>query len=105
MSDCSTDIIRIREFVSELGFIIDKPITVYGDNFAAEMWAKAINSQRKAKHIEIRYHYIRSKVIGEAILPQHVSLEENNSDGLTKPHCKNKFGEFRNRIGVMPGPA
>lgn len=104
MSHSTIDIVRMREFMSELGFVADTPTTLYGDNVAATTWSNSTSLSRKAKHIEIRYHYIRSKVQDRAIAPAHVSSEENIADGLTKPLDKIKFNLFRTRLGVVHVP-
>lgn len=56
MSQSAIDIVRMREFISGLGSIEDKPTTRYGDNVAATTWSTIMSLSRKAKHIEVRYH-------------------------------------------------
>ena len=101
MSQCSKEIIRIREFLSELGFHMDEPTTLYGDNVAACTWANSISTHRKAKHIEVKYHFIRSKIQDGQIETIHVASNLNRADGLTKPLDKNNFINFRNSVDVL----
>eukprot|EP00171_Calliarthron_tuberculosum_P023436 IDg23436t1 len=44
MSECASEISRIRLFLAELGFIMDYPVPLYSDNTAAQCWAKDIKA-------------------------------------------------------------
>ena len=102
MSTCAKEVTHYRLFLAELGFKMNYPILIYGDNVAAQYWAKDTITMRKAKHIEIRYHFIRHKVKDGTILPSDVNSENNYADGFTKPLDRKKFTEFCENIGVKP---
>ena len=55
----------------------------------------------KSKHIEIRYFYIRGMVQKGAIKLQHVSIDEQFFDVMTKPLSLIKFEYFRDKLGVV----
>ena len=100
LSDCAQEISRIRLFLAELDFTMNKPIPLYSDNVAAQKWADDDRSMRRAKHLELRYHYIREKVQDGTIKAYDIQSAKNPADGFTKPLDKVKFQAFRNQVGV-----
>ena len=59
------------------------------------MISNLINHSR-VKHINIVYHYVRSKVIKERIIKiKYISIEQMIADGLIKPLKASKFLKFR----------
>ena len=101
MSECAQDISRIRTLLAELGFTMDKAITLGSDNVAAQVWASEDKNVRKAKHVELRYFFVRRKVHDGTIQCIDIASDNNPADGFTKSLDKIKFAEFRDRIGVM----
>ena len=55
----------------------------------------------KSKHIDIKYQYIRDMVEKGAVKFQHVAIDEQVADVLTKPLSKVKFEYFRAKLGVV----
>jgi hypothetical protein len=55
------------------------------DNEAAIYFAQADTDQTRAKHIDIRYYYIKGKVADDTIRIYHVRSEINPADIFTKP--------------------
>jgi hypothetical protein len=56
----------------------------------------------RAKHIKIKYHYIRDMVQRGAVWLQNVTTDEQVADGLTKPLSRTKFEHFKDKLGVVP---
>eukprot|EP00794_Sanderia_malayensis_P008499 gene8499-9408_t len=68
--------------------IVDRPIMLFTDNQSAIAVAKdPIKSQRN-KHIDIKYHFIRSEIKTGNIILQYVPSEENFADVFTKSMTK-----------------
>lgn len=59
-----------------------------------------ISQASRAKHIDIRYHFVREKV--EDNLIQLIYIKTNNQIGdlFTKPLHSPKFANLRNKVGV-----
>jgi hypothetical protein len=55
----------------------------------------------KSKHIEIRYHYICDMVRRGAIKLQHVSIDEQVVDVLTKLLSRVKFEHFQDNLFIV----
>lgn len=100
MSECAKRIALSKQYLAEIGLDMSSAIALYGDNVAAQAWSSDSTSMRKAKHIEVRYHYIRQKVSDNTIVTQDIATSENMADFFTKPLDRTKFEPFRNKIGV-----
>ena len=55
----------------------------------------------RAKHIKIKYHYIKDMVQRGAMKLQYVAADEQIADVLTKPLARVKFEYFRENLGVL----
>ena len=55
----------------------------------------------RAKHIKIKYHYIRDMVQIGAVKLQHVVTGQHIADVLMKPLARVKFEYFREKLGVL----
>jgi hypothetical protein len=54
-----------------------------------------------AKHVEIKYHYIRDTVHKKAVRVEYLPIDEQIADVLTKPLARSKFMYFRDKLGVI----
>ena len=54
----------------------------------------------KTKHIDIKYHYVREKVLDNTIILTYCPTNEMLADMLTKALSKEKFAGLRKMIGV-----
>lgn len=100
-SKCAQDISRISLFLAELEFLMNNPIRLYSDNVAAQNWTTSEAIMRRAKNIELRYHYVREKIQDSSVKMMDIESAKNPADGFTKPLDKIKFQEFRDRVGVF----
>ena len=58
----------------------------------------------RSNHIDIRYHHLRDCVQIRIMLLQHIPMEDQDVDILTKALAKRKFKYHRGRIGVADNP-
>ncbi len=54
----------------------------------------------KAKHIEIRYHFIRDHVQNRNICIEYVCTEKQLADIFTKPLSEDRFCMLRRELGI-----
>lgn len=100
LSDCCKEVKWSRMLLGEIGDKVCSPTVIFNDNLAAQSWAEQASSMRKAKHIEVRHHFVRHCVQGEMVHLQHVASSDNVADGFTKPLDRIAFERFRHKIGV-----
>jgi hypothetical protein len=75
----------LRSSLSEAKLPIPSPIIVLGDNESAISLAHNNSSHSKAKHIELRHHFIRDLVTSGDFTIEWVPSRENTADIFTKP--------------------
>ena len=102
MSDCAREVKRVRSLLSELGIDVSNPITLYADNSAAREWANSVRNTRKAKHIEIQFHFIQECVERGVLKVLRVDSNNNAADIFTKPLSRELFIRHRNKLGLVP---
>jgi hypothetical protein len=72
-------------FMSEVGLKLEFPAILHGDNAASIALTLNTKGHARAKHIDIRHHYIRERVAGGEVELVQIPSEENLADVFTKP--------------------
>ena len=72
----------------------EQPIVLHADNQGAIALSKNPVHHQRSKHIDIRYHYIRSEIQSGDVELLYVPSEDNISDIFTKPVSKQKLCKF-----------
>ena len=78
----------MHAFLGEIGLEQQFPITLYSDNASAIALALSTKGHQRAKHIDIRHHYIRERVKEGQIDLKHVASVDNIADVFTKALTK-----------------
>jgi hypothetical protein len=78
----------MHAFLGEIGLEQQFPITLYSDNASAIALALSTKGHQRAKHIDIRHHYIRERVKEGQIDLKHVTSVNNLADVFTKALLK-----------------
>ena len=85
LSACIQSGIALHSASLQLGLPIDRPTMVGCDNEGAVSLATNTSHHSRAKHIDIKYHFIRSHMSSGSFDVVHVPSRENCADVLTKP--------------------
>ena len=91
-----------RMLAGMLGKAEMEPITVFVDNQGAIDTAKNATINRKNKHIDIRYHYVREAVGNNQVMLKHCSSNEQVADPLTKPLLRISHRAMCDKMGLRP---
>lgn len=83
-----------------MGYKMDEPTVIYGDNQGALSLAKNPIDHQRTKHIDVKYHFTRDKVEEKVIDLRYVSSAEQTADIFTKPLIKKIFEYHREKLGV-----
>jgi len=70
------------------------------DNQGAIALATLGSHNRRTRHINVRYHYIRECVEAGVIAPHYTPTGDMLADGLTKALDRQKFSTFVSSIGI-----
>jgi hypothetical protein len=99
LSDCSRQIVWIQSLLGEIGFRhVRTPI--YGDNQGSMFIGSNPVQDRRTKHIDIRYHFIREKIVDGKVEVFFIEGDKNIADMFTKNLANIKFREFRSQLGL-----
>ena len=64
------------------------------------IYGKTPAFHERTKHIDVRYHFIREKVIEGKILVDKISIEDNPADAGTKVLTLSKFKLCLDLLGI-----
>ena len=92
MADSVKDALFVRNLLS---FLVPgrthKCITVREDNEGAISLANNPLSSARSRHIDVRHHFLREKVVDGTVRILHVRTADQHADGMTKPLEKKDF--------------
>ena len=100
LSDCTRQIKWIKTLLFELGFPI-KSIPCVSDNQGAIFLSSNEVSEKRTKHIDIRFHFIRGAVADKDVVIYYAPTADQPADVLTKNLAKVKFEKFRQALGLV----
>jgi len=99
LSDYSRQLVWISNLLSEIGFDIPVP-HLYSDNLGLLFWSTNPVQEKRSKHIDIRYHYVRDVIENNKIKPYHIDGARNPADILTKNLGQILFHQFHSLLGL-----
>ena len=100
LSDCSRQVVWIKQLLQEIGINLG-PIPICGDNQGSIFMANNPITEKRSKHIDIRYHYIREVVAEKKVELFFIPGDDNPADLFTKNLGHVKFLKFRPFLGLQ----
>jgi hypothetical protein len=100
LSDASRQISWIQNLYKEIGFKIESTI-LCGDNQGAIFIGSNPTTEKRTKHIDIRFHYIRECIEEGKIILYYIPTKEQIADILTKNLSFDKFKYLRSKLGLI----
>ena len=94
------EIICTRNLFQEINLTQIYPTIINVDNQATIMFANNKQISKRAKHIEIKYHFVREMIKNKTIALTYCRSIDNISDIFTKPLPRIKFTNFKNQLGI-----
>lgn len=76
------------------------PLQLWLDNAGAQCMANDTFTTKRAKHVDVRYHFLRLNVNDGLIAVHHCPTTEQAADGLTKPLRYDGFQRFIRLAGL-----
>ncbi|GKB37973.1 hypothetical protein Tco_0882915 [Tanacetum coccineum] len=92
----------MKNFIIDLRVvpIVQDPIKIFCDNESAVALTKEPKDHGKSKHIERKYHFVRSKLEEGHMTVKHIRSEDNPTDPFTKALAKSRHDEHAKSIGL-----
>lgn len=84
-AECAKHLVWVKAFLFDVMHPVTSPIPFYVDNTSAIDTATGDTINRRSKHIDRRFHFIREQVQAGVLDINHVATEEMLADHLTKP--------------------
>jgi hypothetical protein len=105
-SECAQDVKYLRQLLEEMriGIFFDSPTPLYVDNRGVKHSARALESSKRSRHVDIRFHLIRDLTEKKVIDVRWIPGTSNCADTLTKPLPASTFTRHMEALTV-PLPA
>ena len=88
LADAAKEAVHMKALLTSLGLEQAAPVVIYEDNQAAQKLAENPVLHDRAKHIDIRYHFIRELVEDMKIKIEHIQTKMMVADLMTKAVSK-----------------
>ncbi len=93
------EVIYLRRLLERLGYLQSGPTPIFEDNRTCIAWTEgSVGGSDRAKHIDLRAHFVHDAVKDGILTLQTVSSAENVADLLTKPLPETVFRVLRKRL-------
>ncbi|GKE13492.1 retrovirus-related pol polyprotein from transposon TNT 1-94 [Tanacetum coccineum] len=99
LSRCCAQILWMRSQLTDYGFQFNK-IPLYCDNKSAiTLYCNNVQHSR-AKHIDVRYHFIKEQMENGIVEPYFVRMKYQLADIFTKPLPRERFNFLIKKLGM-----
>jgi hypothetical protein len=93
-------VMHLRLFLRELGQEQINPSTVYEDNNAAISLAHGKEQSKRAKHYQLKVHFLNEQFKKGTFAYEKVTTKEQLADAFTKALPRDVFNRYRDWMGV-----
>ena len=94
------EIVWLRRILQDLGISEAEATSLFIDSQSATKLAKNQVFHSKTKHVDTKYHHIRSLIAKYVLKPVYCPSEDQISGIFTKPLGRIKFTKFRDELGI-----
>lgn len=101
MASAAQESVWLRQLIAELTNASKPSTLIYEDNQSAIAMTKNPQFHGRAKHIDIKHHFIREQVAQGVITLEYCPTTEMTADILTKGLSRETFCKLRVKAGVM----
>ena len=100
LSNATQELIWMRRLLSDVGYKIETPTTMYEDNQGAIEIAKNPRFHNRTKHIDIKFHFIRERIASNELKVVYCNSNDMLADVMTKALPKDQFLKLRKLLNV-----
>ena len=101
LSNAAQEAIVLRQLTTELSSPPETSTTIFEDNQSAICMTKNPQFHGRAKHISIKYHFIREQVKNGNIELRYCPSNEMLADMFTKGLSREQFCKLRSKAGIV----
>jgi len=99
-ADTMLDLLHAKELIEEMCGEVKSEVKLKCDNQSAINLIESYENSKRAKHIDIKLHYIKDIVASGKINLDYVRSEDNLADIFTKPLPRPLFEKFRKLLNI-----
>jgi len=92
-------------FLTLLALPVPCPFSIFSDNQAAISLSSSTSLSSRSKHIDIRYHFLRSHISDGSFIITWIPSVDMPADIFTKPLPDPVFSRHRSVLGLVPLPS
>ncbi len=98
--EATKESIWLRVLLADMGFAQTTATVIHADNQGAIALSHNPVGHSRAKHIDIRHHFIRERIQNKEIELEYCSTKDMLADIFTKQLPREAFEKFRTALGV-----
>lgn len=95
-----SEVCWLRKLLSDFDIKLESPTQIFEDNQSAINIAHNPENNKRIKHMDIKFFFIKEKIDSGLINITHIKSDEQIADGFTKPLSKIKLQAFVRRLGL-----
>lgn len=99
-SNAARELVWLKRITNELTQNQFKAADLFVDNQSAIRLAKNPEFHKSCKHIDVRYHFVREKLMEGIFTLNYVRSEDQLADIFTKALPKVRFQNLRSKLGI-----
>ena len=101
LAKAAQESIWLQRLLGDMGECLINPITIFEDNQSTIAMTKNPQFHGRAKHIDIKFHFIREQVIAKTVELKYCRSSDMIADMMTKGLCKAQFVKLRSMSGIV----
>lgn len=101
LAECCQELLWILKLMDSFGVGVKSPIKINEDNQSCIKIAEKQNFERRSKHIETKFNFVKDLITTNKIKLIYCPTEEMIADILTKPLQSTKIQKFRAMMGMQ----
>lgn len=98
--EAAKEAIYLKNLLCELKCRNELPVCLYNDNQSAQKLTKNSVFHKRSKHIDVRYHFVRTAVENNSVQINYLNTNDMPADILTKSLCPQKHYKFIEQFGI-----
>ena len=100
LANTAAELTWIGKLLVDVGLALPSTPLLWCDNISAISLARNPIFHARTKHVELDYHYIRERVIGNQVNVLFVCTQDQVVNICTKPLSKHQFLSLRNKLSL-----
>ena len=101
LSSATQEAVWLRKLATDLGNPPKESTTIHEDNQSAIAMSKNPQFHGRAKHIDIKHHYVREQVNSGSVKLVYCPTNEMTADIFTKGLGREQFCRLREKAGIV----